>query len=183
MRPILFTFGYRLLFPLLPKGGTDGPSRQKYEENGVPGWRRLCEGNENPAVVLAREFSISDSANPFYLKLRNSIPLPFPRTPLRHEGIHPRDFSTPLGISCPRPPPSSVVFVPHNGGGGDEHFYIFQRAVEIAAASPPTRIFRFRDIGQQKLKSSIYSYTHERSKTATRLSRVFKRRDMGILQS
>jgi len=26
-------------------------------------------------VVLAREFSISDSANPFYLKLRNSIPL------------------------------------------------------------------------------------------------------------
>jgi len=131
-------------------------------------------------VVLAREFSISDSANPFYLKLRNSIPLPFPRTPLRHEGIHPRDFSTPLGIPCPRP---CLRLRSSQRGGGDEHFYIFQRAAGMAAASPPTRLFRPCDIGQQKLKSSVYSYTHERSKMATRLSRVFKRRDMEILQS
>jgi len=105
----------RLFLPL--PNGRDGPSPQEYEESGVPGWRRLCEGNENPAMVLAREFSISDSANPFYLKLRNSIP-PAAPTPSRHEGIHPCDFSTPLGIPCPRLS-SSAISAPRNGGEMD----------------------------------------------------------------
>lgn len=97
MRSVSFSFGSSLFLP----NGRDGPSLLEYEESDVPGWRRLCEENENPAMVLAREFSISDSANPFYLKLRNSIP-PAAPTPSRHEGIHPCDFSTPLGIPCPR---------------------------------------------------------------------------------
>lgn len=118
-------------------------------------------------MVLAREFSISDSANPFYLKLRNSIlpvlPLAAPAggrsSPSRHEGIHPRDFSTPLGIPCPRP-----VFAGRlrSSRQGDERFYIFSNGQPRSPSSPspptpPARIFRARDIGQQKLKSSMYS--------------------------
>jgi len=95
-------------------------------------------------VVLAREFSISDSANPFYLKLRNSIPLAVlghparpPQPPLllpppppvpgeRHEGIRPRDFSAPLDItlSLSRPALVSAVLVLVRAAG---RFYIFQQ--------------------------------------------------------
>lgn len=82
--------------------------------------------------------------------------------------------------------PPSAVFVPHSGGERergrvDGRFYMLQRAA--AAAAAPTRIFRPRDIGQQKLKSSVYSCTRERSKTTARLSRVFKSRDAEILWS
>ena len=68
-------FHLRSIIPLFlfvySAAGEDAPSNTKKAE--VPEWRRSHEENENPAVVLAREFSISDSANPFYLKLRNSI--------------------------------------------------------------------------------------------------------------
>lgn len=191
-RPISFTFGYLLLFPpYCPRraGGVDGPPRQEYEENGVPGWRRLCEGNENPAVVLAREFSISDSANPFYLKLRNSIPpaaLPPPCT-FEARRNSPSRLFYPAGYSLPstclRLGRLRVSQLGGAGEGADGRFYIFQRAAGAAAAPPPARIFRSRDIGQQKLKSSVYSCTREGSKTAARLSRVFKSRDAGMHRS
>lgn len=147
-------------------------------------------------MVLAREFSISDSANPFYLKLRNSIP-PVPhltsdpthdnRLPSpcmwRHEGIHPRDFSTPLGIPLPPSPPASYLGCPFfvlRGGakGGDGRFYIFQRAVAAAALLRRyPGVTRYRDIGQQKLKSSVYlSCTRASKITAARLSREIARR-------
>lgn len=44
-------------------------------------WRKwnLQRSHENLTIILAREFSISDSANPFYLKLGNSILGPPPR--------------------------------------------------------------------------------------------------------
>lgn len=121
----------RLFLPL--PNGRDGPSPQEYEESGVPGWRRLCEENENPAMVLAREFSISDSANPFYLKLRNSIP-PAP-TSSRHEGIHPCDFSTPLGIPCPRLS-SSAISAPRNGGGWTFLYFPAGSGIGRCAANP-----------------------------------------------
>jgi len=83
--------------------------------------------------------------------------------------------------------PLPAVFVSHNGRrekgrGIDGHFYIFQRVAETAVV-PPTWIFRPRDIGQQKLKLSVYSCMRERSKTAARLSRVFKSRDAEMFQS
>lgn len=95
-RSVIFSYSHHCL-------RRDGRSpRQEYEESDVPGWRRLCEGNENPAVVLAREFSISDSANPFYLKLRNSILLRYPST-VRFEARRnsPSRLFCPTGYSLP----------------------------------------------------------------------------------
>lgn len=170
---------FSLISILLPNG-EDGPLRLEYEESGAPGWRRLCEENENPVVVLAREFSISDSANPFYLKLRNSIP-PAASSPVEARRnspsrlFYPAEYSLPS--TCLR---RSSLFLA--AGGGWTFLYFAAGSERGRVAPPPTRIFRPRDIGQQKLKSSIYSCTRERNNGRSFISR-FKSRDAEILRT
>lgn len=63
-------------------------------------WRKwnLQRSHENLTIILAREFSISDSANPFYLKLGNSILGPPPR---KNSLFHSRGCSTASPSSSP----------------------------------------------------------------------------------
>lgn len=59
---------------------------------------KITRRDENLTIILAREFSISDSANPFYLKLGNSILGPPPR---KNSLFHSRGCSTASPSSSP----------------------------------------------------------------------------------
>lgn len=129
-RPISFTFGYLLLFPPLSKGGERTVHRDRNtKKEAFPDDEGYAKGNENPAVVLAREFSISDSANPFYLKLRNSIPPAIP-SPAHLRGTKEFTLATflPRWVFPALDLSSSAVFVSHCRGKDervDGYFYIF----------------------------------------------------------
>lgn len=70
------------------------------------------EGKESHWMVLAREFSISDSANPLYLKLGNSATLPnnSPSRSFILTGV-PRLLPFPLLSFDPRRCPNSFTFL------------------------------------------------------------------------
>lgn len=59
---------------------------------------KITRRDENLTIILAREFFISDSANPFYLKLGNSILGPPPR---KNSLFHSRGCSTASLSSSP----------------------------------------------------------------------------------
>lgn len=144
-------------------------------------------------MVLAREFSISDSANPFYLKLRNSIPPAALGVPPTAPSIFPprgtKEFT--LATFLPRwvfsPSPSRPVlssrsssFPARPGGRTFLYFPAVRRAAgekereregQQGTTPRPARIFHRCDIGQQKLKSSVYSYAREGNNGRSFISR------------